>query len=95
VKFITSKEASVFFEQQGELSCTSQVCVVEQCLPCQCACWERKALCCAGLCYPIPSPDKGNIIQKDIEDAWAQMLAGNVSAEQGLAQLDQKIKANL
>jgi multiple sugar transport system substrate-binding protein len=44
---------------------------------------------------PIPSPDKGNIIQKDIEDAWAQMLAGNVSVEQGLAQLDQKIKANL
>jgi hypothetical protein len=44
---------------------------------------------------PIPSPNKNDIIQKNIEDTYAQILAGNVSVQQGLAQLNQQIQSNL
>jgi multiple sugar transport system substrate-binding protein len=96
VKFITSKEASTFFSQQGGtiVPPRKSVATSDAFLSNAPAGTENLY---AALDYatPIPSPDKGNIIQKDIEDTWGQMLAGNTPVEQGLAQLDQKIKANL
>ncbi|PLS86299.1 MAG: sugar ABC transporter substrate-binding protein [Actinobacteria bacterium] len=44
---------------------------------------------------PIPSPNKGNVIERDIIDTFTQILAGNAKPEQALKELDQKIQANL
>lgn len=44
---------------------------------------------------PIPSPDKGNVIQSDIEDAFTQILTGAVSPEDGLNALNDSIQGNL
>ena len=44
---------------------------------------------------PIPSPDKGSIVQRDIEDTFGQILIGNVAPEQALAELNDKIAENL
>lgn len=44
---------------------------------------------------PIPSPDKGNVIEQDIIDTFEQILAGNSEPEAGLQELDQKIQSNL
>jgi multiple sugar transport system substrate-binding protein len=44
---------------------------------------------------PVPSPDNNAIIQKSIEDAFGQILAGNVSPADGLGKLNGEIQANL
>lgn len=44
---------------------------------------------------PIPSPNKGNIVEKDIIDTMKQILSGAVSPEEGLTQLDEKITNSL
>jgi multiple sugar transport system substrate-binding protein len=44
---------------------------------------------------PIPSPDKGNVIEQDIIDTFTQILAGNREAQEALTELDEKIRANL
>jgi len=44
---------------------------------------------------PIPSPLKGNLVQRAIEDNWAQILAGESSPEDGMKQMAQDITANL
>jgi multiple sugar transport system substrate-binding protein len=96
VKFITSKEASIFFEQNGGTIVPPRKSVaLSDAFLANAPAGSEKLYAALDYATPIPSPDKGNIIQKDIEDTWAQMLAGNVSVEQGLAQLDQKVKANL
>lgn len=96
VKFITSKEASIHFEQSGGTIVPPRKSVANSpAFLANAPQGSEKLYQALDYSTPIPSPDKGNIIQKDIEDAFAQMLVGNVSAEQGLAQLDQQIKANL
>lgn len=96
VKFITSKDASSFFAQQGGTIVPPRKSVaMSDAFLANAPAGSDKLYAALDYATPIPSPDKGNIIQKDIEDTWAQMLAGNVPVEQGLAQLDQKIKANL
>ena len=44
---------------------------------------------------PIPSPDKGNVIQTAIEDAFTQILTGAVDVEEGLNTLNDDIQSNL
>jgi multiple sugar transport system substrate-binding protein len=44
---------------------------------------------------PIPSPDKGNVIEQDIIDAFEQILTGNSEAAEALGELDQKIQSNI
>ncbi len=44
---------------------------------------------------PIPSPDKGNVVQADIEDAFTQILTGAVSPEEGLNALNETVQGNL
>ncbi|GHO96887.1 sugar ABC transporter substrate-binding protein [Reticulibacter mediterranei] len=96
VKFITSKKASEYFSQQGgtivpprKSVATSDVFLANA------PAGSEKLYEALEYSTPIPSPDKGNLVQKDIEDTWKQLLSGNVPVEQALAQLDQKIQANL
>jgi multiple sugar transport system substrate-binding protein len=44
---------------------------------------------------PIPAPSSLALIQPDIEDTWSQILLGNVTAEAGLRDLNQRIQSNL
>lgn len=44
---------------------------------------------------PIPSPPRNNIIQREIEDIWGQILTGNTSAEDGMKKMQDEITANL
>ena len=44
---------------------------------------------------PIPSPDKGNVIEQNIIDAFEQILVGNSEPAEALGELNQKIQANL
>ena len=44
---------------------------------------------------PIPSPDKGNVIEQNIIDSFEQILVGNTQPEQGLQELDKKIQSNI
>jgi multiple sugar transport system substrate-binding protein len=41
---------------------------------------------------PVPSPDKGAEVQKTIEDAWQQVLAGNTPPPSALGQAQQKLQ---
>jgi len=42
-----------------------------------------------------PSPSKGSIIQTDLENTFAQILAGNVDIAKALRQLNQRMQSNL
>lgn len=44
---------------------------------------------------PIPSPDKGNIIEREIRDVLNQILTGEMEVEEGLNELDAFITDNL
>lgn len=44
---------------------------------------------------PIPSPDKGSVIEQDIIDTFTQILSGNAEAEPALDELNAKIESNL
>jgi multiple sugar transport system substrate-binding protein len=44
---------------------------------------------------PIPSPDKGNVVQSAIQDAFLQVLTGAVEPEEGLNALNDEIQSNL
>ena len=97
VKFMTSKEADTFFINQGggtgvpprSSLATGDIFLTDA--P------KGMDTLYNALAYatPIPSPDKGNIVQTAIEDSFKQILTGNVSPEQGLADLNQKIQSNL
>jgi multiple sugar transport system substrate-binding protein len=44
---------------------------------------------------PIPSPEEGSVIEREIIDAFTQILAGNVETKAALEELDQKIQSEL
>ncbi|HEY8457391.1 MAG TPA: sugar ABC transporter substrate-binding protein [Actinopolymorphaceae bacterium] len=44
---------------------------------------------------PIPSPDKGNVIEQDIIDTFEQILVGNSEPQAALEELHEKIESNL
>jgi len=96
VKFITSKEAETYFAQQGGTIVPARKSVANSDAflsntP------EGMIRLYEALDYatPIPSPDKGNVVQKDIEDAFKQILVGNVAPTDGLNALNDKIQGNL
>ena len=96
VKFITSKEASQYFATQGGTIVPPRRSIANSdAFLSNAPKGSEKLYEALEYATPIPSPNKGNIIQHDIEDTWQQILVGNVTPEQGLADLDQKITANL
>ncbi|WP_165423692.1 ABC transporter substrate-binding protein [Ktedonosporobacter rubrisoli] len=96
VKFITTKKASEYFAQQGGTIVPPRKSVAtSDAFLANAPKGSEKLYEALDYATPIPSPDKGSVIQKAIEDTWKQILAGNTPAEQALAQLDQTIKANL
>lgn len=96
VKYTTTKEASAYFVREGGTIVPLRKSVAESDdYLSNAPAGIEKLYAALDYATPIPSPDKGNVIQKDIEDTWSQILAGNVPAAQALQELDQKIKGNL
>jgi multiple sugar transport system substrate-binding protein len=44
---------------------------------------------------PIPSPPKGNLVQRVIEDDWGQILAGSISPRAGMQKMQADVTQNL
>jgi multiple sugar transport system substrate-binding protein len=96
VKFITTKKASEYFAQQGGTIVPPRRSVaLSQAFLANAPQGSEKLYEALSYATPIPSPNKNDIIQKNIEDTYAQILAGNVTVQQGLAQLNQQIQSNL
>ncbi|HEX4203338.1 MAG TPA: extracellular solute-binding protein [Ktedonobacteraceae bacterium] len=96
VKFITSKAASQYFASQGGTIVPPRRSVATSDAFLSNAPQGSENLY-KALSYgsPLPAPDKENVIELAIDNVSAQILTGNVSVQQGLAQLDQQIKAAL
>jgi multiple sugar transport system substrate-binding protein len=96
VKFLTTKEASTYFAEQGGTIVPPRKSVANS--PAfldNAPAGSEKLYEALSYSVPIPSPDKGNVIQKDIEDTFNQILAGNVKPDEALNKLNDKIQANL
>src|SRR5690606_17849769 len=44
---------------------------------------------------PVPSPEQGTAVQRDVEDTWQQILVGNLTPEEGMHMLDENLRASL
>lgn len=96
VKFIASKEASVYFAQQGGTIVPGRKSVANSdAYLANAPAGSIKLYEALEYATPIPSPDKGNVVQKAIEDAFKQILVGNVTPEDGLNALKTTIQGNL
>lgn len=96
LKFLASKEASVYFAEQGGTIVPGRKSVANSDSYLSNA-PEGSLKLYDALEYatPIPSPDKGNVVQSQIQDAFLQILTGAVSPEDGLNALNDEIQANL
>jgi multiple sugar transport system substrate-binding protein len=96
VKFITSKEASEYFATQGGTIVPPRKSVAESdAFLSNAPAGSEKLYAALDYATPIPSPDKGNLVQADIEAAYLDIMNGNVSPEEGLNELNEKVQANL
>jgi multiple sugar transport system substrate-binding protein len=96
VKFIASKEASEYFAQQGGTIVPPRRSVANSdAFLANAPVGSEKLYAALDYSTPIPSPDKGNVVQKAIEDAWKQILSGNAKPEDALGKLNEDIQSNL
>jgi multiple sugar transport system substrate-binding protein len=96
VKFITSKEASEYFATQGGTIVPPRKSVAESdAFLSNAPAGSDKLYAALSYATPIPSPDKGNLVQADIEAAYLDIMTGNVDPEEGLNELNQKVQDNL
>jgi multiple sugar transport system substrate-binding protein len=96
VKFLASREASVFFAEKGGTIVPGRRSVANSDAYLANA-PEGSLKLYEALDYatPIPSPDRGNVVQSAIQDAFLQILTGAVSPEDGLNALNEQIQGDL
>jgi multiple sugar transport system substrate-binding protein len=96
VKFLTSKESSVYFAEQGGTIVPGRKSVANSDSYLSNA-PEGSLKLYDALDYAtvIPSPDKGNVVQSAIQDTFLQILTGAVEPEEGLNSLNDEIQSNL
>jgi multiple sugar transport system substrate-binding protein len=96
IKFTFSKEGSAFFAKLGGtiVPARRSIATSEEYLANSPEGTEKlyEAL---EYATPIPSPPKGNLIQRSIEDSWGQILGGNVAPDAGMKRMQQSIQQNL
>lgn len=96
VKFAASKQASEYFATQGGTIVPGRRSVANsEAFLSDAPEGSFKLYEALDYATPIPSPDKGSIVQKDIEDAFKQILTGNVAPDEALNELNEKITENL
>jgi len=96
VKFLASKEASVYFAEQGGTIVPGRKSVANSDAYLTNA-PEGSLKLYEALEYatPVPAPDKGNVVQSAIQDAFLQILTGAVAPDEGLNALNDEIQSNL
>jgi multiple sugar transport system substrate-binding protein len=96
VKFLFSKEGSAFFGKLGGtiVPARRSIATSQEYLSNSPEGTEKLY---AALEYatPIPAPPKGNLIQRDIEDTWGQILGGGIAPDKGMQKMQQSIQQNL
>jgi multiple sugar transport system substrate-binding protein len=96
VKFITTKEASEYFATQGGTIVPPRKSVAESdAFLSNAPAGSEKLYAALDYATPIPSPDKGNLVQTDIEDTFTQILSGAEDPESALNDLNEKVQENL
>lgn len=96
VKFITSKEASQYFATQGGTIVPPRRSVAtSDAFLSNAPQGSDKLYAALNYATPLPAPNKENVMELAINNSLTQILSGNVSVEQGLSQLSQKIQATL
>ena len=96
LKFLASKEASVYFAEQGGTIVPARKSIANSdSFLANAPEGSIKLYEALDYATPIPSPDKGNVIQTAIEDAFTQILTGAVGVEEGLNTLNDDIQSNL
>ena len=96
LKFLASKEASVYFAEQGGTIVPGRRSVANSdSYLANAPAGSIKLYEALDYATPIPSPDKGNVVQSAIQDAFLQILTGAVAPEEGLNALNEEIQGNL
>jgi multiple sugar transport system substrate-binding protein len=96
LKFLTSKDASVYFAEQGGTIVPARKSVANSdSYLSNAPAGSLKLYDALDYATPIPSPDKGNVVQSAIQDAFLQILTGAIEPEAGLNALNDEIQSNL
>jgi multiple sugar transport system substrate-binding protein len=96
VKFLISKEGSAFFAGLGGTIVPARRSVAQSAQYLENSPTGTEQLYDAlDYATVIPAPPKGNLIQRDIEDTWGQILAGNVAPDAGMKKMQQQVSANV
>jgi multiple sugar transport system substrate-binding protein len=96
VKFIVSKKACEYFAKIGGTVTPPRRSVVQsQAYLADSPRGSEKWYQALDYATPLPSPNKGNIVETDIINALSQVLAGNADVAQALKQLNGQIQASL
>ena len=96
LKFLTSKEASVYFAEQGGTIVPGRKSVANSdSYLSNAPDGSIKLYEALEYATPIPSPDKGNVVQSAIQDAFLQILTGATAPDEGLNALNDEIQSNL
>ena len=96
VKFCGSVEASTYFAVEGGTIVPGRRSVAESdAFLDNAPAGMEKLYAALDYATPIPSPDKGSIVQREIEDTFGQILIGNVDPTEALNDLNETITENL
>jgi multiple sugar transport system substrate-binding protein len=91
-KYLGSPEGATFFAQQGGTITPSLKSVASgQAYLSKSPTGTEKLWQALDYATPIPSPAKGNLIQKAIEDTWGQILVGTVKPDTGMKRMADQI----
>jgi multiple sugar transport system substrate-binding protein len=96
VKFIASERASKYFARQGGTIVPPRKSVaMSDAFLANAPEGSIKLYEALDYSTPIPSPEEGSVIEREIIDTFTQILAGNVETKAALEELDQKIQSEL
>ena len=96
VKFIASEKASEYFARQGGTIVPPRKSVaMSDAFLANAPEGSEKLYEALDYSTPIPSPEEGSVIEREIIDTFTQILAGSVDTEAALQELNQKIQSEL
>ena len=96
LKFLASKEAGVYFAEQGGTIVPGRKSIANSdSYLSNAPDGSIKLYDALEYATPIPSPDKSNVVQSAIQDAFLQILTGAVEPDEGLNALNDEVQGNL
>lgn len=95
VKFLASREASVLIARAGTVSPPRESVGRSEAYLSNAPEGSEKFYDALDYATPIPSPDAGSVVEREIVDTFTQILAGNADTEQALEELNTQIQSEL